>query len=110
MPQPLVIRSNDCDLPYNGQYQTCESYTVTFGGDTVPECAACTPPPGTHQYVLPTGDTVTVTDPVSVRDVCDTTNRYTVEVQNGGSYSSIDTLYGHVRVTPIPLTVTTDSD
>ena len=107
---PLVVKSNDCEWMYDGTYRTCEDYTVTYGGDTIPECAACTPPPGAHQYVLPTGDTVTVSDPVSVRDVTDTVNGFEVVIQNPEHYSGIDTVYGNVKVNPIPLVITTDSN
>ncbi len=108
--QPVVVKSNDCEWAYNGTYRTCEDYTVTYGGDTIPECTTCTTTPGTHQYILPTGDTVTVTDPVSVRDVTDTVNGFEVVIQNPEHYSDIDTIYGNVKVNPIPLVITTDSN
>ncbi|MBQ4442651.1 MAG: fibrobacter succinogenes major paralogous domain-containing protein [Bacteroidales bacterium] len=106
----LIVQSNDCTLLYNAQEQTCEYYTVTYGDVTVPECTSCPAVPGTHYYILPTGDTVTVFDPISVRDVTDTVNGFEVIIQNSGNYSDIDTIYGNVKVTPIPLIITTDSD
>ena len=106
----LIVQSNDCTLLYNAQEQTCEYYTVTYGDVTVPECTSCPAVPGTHYYILPTGDTVTVFDPISVRDVTDTVNGFEVIIQNSGNYSDIDTIYGNVKVIPIPLIITTDSD
>ena len=108
--QSLIVQSNDCTLLYNAQEQTCEYYTVTYGDVTVPECTSCPAVPGTHYYILPTGDTVTVFDPISVRDVTDTVNGFEVIIQNSGNYSDIDTIYGNVKVIPIPLIITTDSD
>ena len=110
VPLPVVVKSNDCEWDYNGTYRNCEDYTVTYDGNPVPECTACTTTPGTHQYILPTGDTVTVTDPVSVRDVTDTVNGFEVVIQNLEHYRDIDTIYGNVKVNPIPLVITTDSN
>lgn len=62
VPLPVVVKSNDCEWDYNGTYRTCEDYTVTYDGNPVPECTACTTTPGTHQYILPTGDTVVFVD------------------------------------------------
>ena len=107
---PLRIQSPSCEWDYNGKYDSCTTtYTVTFNGTDVPECTACTPPAGSWQYVLPTNDTITISDPIRVRDVTDTSNTFTLHIQNGTTYTNVDTVYGNIRIKPINLTISTDS-
>ncbi len=107
---PLRIQSPSREWDYNGKYDSCTTtYTVTFNGTDVPECTACTPPAGSWQYVLPTNDTITISDPIRVRDVTDTSNTFTLHIQNGAIYTNVDTVYGNIRIKPINLTISTDS-
>lgn len=103
---PLTISSGNCSKVYNGADQTCEEYTVTYGGASVDECTTCTPAPGTHEYILPTGDTVTVFDPVKLRNVDSVPNTFDYEITHSDRYSNVDTANGGFEIVRRPITIT----
>ena len=79
---------------------------MTYGG------TAIQPDEGTtNTFTLPTGDKLVVTPDASasvtnVADSAEDNNTFTYTLENADSYTEVQTVYGDLSITPMPVTVT----
>ncbi len=93
----LTISSGDCTWEYDGADHSFRQYTVTFGSQTIMGTE------GQTEFVLTTGDTVTISGTASVRDPEDTAegnNTFTYELTNRDQYRTVRVNYGTLTITP----------
>ena len=64
-------------------------------------------------FELPTGDTVTISDPASVKNVSDTAannNTYKYVLENADQYETVTATYGTLSITARSVTMTSATD
>ena len=109
-PAVLEISSADKSWTYNGAARTNPVYSVSLNEKTVTSDSTVT------TVVLPTGDTLTLTQPASVTHVSETdedsekeNNTFAYALDQNADQYTIKTSYGNLVIDPAPLTVITDS-
>ncbi|MBR2764819.1 MAG: InlB B-repeat-containing protein [Blautia sp.] len=102
----LLISSGSGTWVYDGQPHTMPVYQVTYGETVVMGDESG------QTFTLPTGDTLTITEPASVTDVADSgmgNNRFSYTLSNRDSYESVTTVFGSLEVTPRNVILTSGS-
>jgi len=109
----LVITSATNGWTYDGSLHKDETYTVTYGGETVEADSTGT------VFTLSNGDVVTITPTASgvtnVSDNASNNNTYTYTITNGttdttGNYESVAANVGTLTINPKAVTITANSD
>ena len=82
----LKIMSGDQEWPYDGSDHKYVQYTVTYGDETIEGTE------GQTEFVLPTSDKITISNPATVQNVLDTeegNNTFEYELENKDFYENI---------------------
>jgi len=102
---PIAIASGDKDFDYDGLPHTYPSYVVTYAADTIAHTAA-----DSTMFVLPTGDTLSITCTGSItnyEDNAPNNNTFTYALQNAANYTgTITPTYGTIEIKTIPYPIT----
>ena len=103
---PITIVSNDMSYKYDALKHTYYSYTVKYNGTAITAVQDTL-------FTLPTGDVLTIHPVGKGRGITHVSesgkNDYTYEIQNGGSYGSVDTTKGTLSITKRKVTLTSRS-
>ena len=109
----LTIVSGTDEWMYNGADHSKPEYTVTYGvGEDAETGTATKNEDGSYSYKLSTGDTITITDIKTVKNVSDTAgnnNTFTFELENANQYETVSTTYGTLTITPRTVVMTSAS-
>ncbi len=112
--KPLKITSGSNSWMYDGEDHSEPVYTITYGeGEGAESGTATKGEDGTYSYKLSTGDTITISDVRTVKNVSETAannNTFSYVLENADQYENVSATYGTLTITKRSVTLTSATD